>query len=307
MIRPPCVNPPSTESDRAVATLRSGARWICSGLACLLVWACSAPPSKPSSPVQTQLQVQNQNGARAWRRGDLAAALAAYSDALTAAESVEDFDAAGAALLNLAAVQGRLGQADAAQTRLDRIVNAPQHYGALLQGQAAARKALLYVDQADHASALRWAERAELNCPEPCMLAPAMGNLRAGVAFQSGESRRAADLAVRAAELATRAGLSAEQANGLRLAGRAETRLGNTSQAATWLALALQIDRDLGLPERIALDLQSSGENEERRGQAAAARDFYERALVVVQASGDSPAAQVLRARLAALAPAPRQ
>ena len=81
-------------------------------------------------------------------------------------------------------------------------------------------------------------------------------------------------MAARAAELAAALGLNAAQANALHIAGRAETRLGNTTQAALSPSQALQIDRELGLPERNALDLLYAGENEERRAQPATAREF---------------------------------
>jgi tetratricopeptide (TPR) repeat protein len=90
----------------------------------------------------------------------------------------------------------------------------------------------------------------------------------------------------------------AEHANALRLLGRARTRLGKTDDAAAALARALQIDRELGLPERIALDLMYAGENEERRGRAAAAREFYERALRVSLGGSLSNLVQALQVRL---------
>lgn len=265
---------------------------------CLGLAACSAPPSKPPSAAQVAAQAQAQNGGRALRRGDLEGALAAYTEALAAADSVEDFDAAGTQLLNLALVHARLGQAGAAQARLDRILNAPQRYSDTLQGQAAARKALLLLDAGAHGIAMHWADRAQAHCPEPCALTPAMTNLRAFIALERGDAQRAAGMAARAAELATDHGLPAERANALRLQGRAQTRLGQTGPAAQALAQALIIDRDLGLPERIALDLMYAGENEAQRGDAAAARDFFERALQVSVAARLGALSDALRARL---------
>ncbi len=267
-------------------------------LTAALLAACSSPPIKPTNAAQTSAQAFSLTGARALRRGDLTSALAAYNEALAAAESVEDFDATATSLLNLAAVHARLGQADAAHARLDRIVNAPQRYSEMQQGQAAARKALLFLDSGAPGTAMRWADRAQAGCPEPCNLTPTMTNVRAYIALERGDFQRAAGMAARAAELAGAAGLTAEQANSLRLQGRAETGLGNTTQAADVLARALQIDRELGLPDRIALDLLHAGENEERRGQAAAAREFYERALQVSVAAGLPKTADEVRARL---------
>ena len=264
----------------------------------VLLAACSSPPSRPVNPAQTTAQAQSQNGARALRRGDLDGALAAYTEALTAADSVEDFDTAGTQLLNLALVHAKLGQVDAAHARLDRILNAPQRYSETLQGQAAARKALLLLDAGAHGTAMHWADRAQAHCPEPCMLTPVMTNLRAFIALERGDAQRAAGMAARSAELAAAAGLAAEQANALRLQGRAQTRLGGTALAAQVLAQALHLDRELGLPERIALDLMYAGENEERRGETAAAREFFERALQVSLAARLGTLSESLRSRL---------
>jgi tetratricopeptide (TPR) repeat protein len=270
--------------------------------------SCSSPPPKPPSAAQANAQTFNLNGTRALRRGDLNAALAAYGEALAASDSVEDFEGSGTALLNLALVHARLAQSDppnapahlsAAHPRVDRILTAPQRYSDTLRGQAATRKAMLFLDAKAHGQALHWADQARAVCTDPCPLAPTLANLRAFVALERGEVARALDQASRAADLAKALGNESEHANALRLLGRASTRVGKTDEAATALAQALLIDRELGLPERIALDLLHAGENEERRAQMGAARDFYERALNVSSAAGITQLADALRARLA--------
>ncbi len=276
-------------------------------LSSALLTSCSSPPPKPPTAAQASAQTFNLNGARALRRGDLNAALAAFGEALAASDSVEDFEGSGTALLNLALVHARLAQVDAtkarhyldaAHARVDRMLTAPQRYSEAQRGQAATRKAMLYLDANAHGLALHWADQARAVCTDPCPLAPTLVNLRAFVALERGEVARAVDQAARAAELSKALGNHSEHANALRLLGRASTRVGKTDEAASALELALQIDRDLGLPERIALDLMHSGENEERRGQAAAARDFFERALNVASAAGINLLADSLRTRL---------
>ncbi len=267
-------------------------------LAAALLAACSSPPPRAPSAAQASAQAHNLTGARALRRGDLNAALAAYGDALAASDSVEDFEGSATALLNLALVHARLGQLDAAHARVDRILTAPQRYSDAQRGQAATRKAMLYVDAKSYGMALQWADQARGVCGDPCPLAATLANLRAFVALDRGESERAIGQAARAAELAAALGQPAEHANALRLLGRANTRIGKTEDAAQALAQALRIDRELGLPERIALDLMHAGENEERRAQPAAARDFYERALNVAQAAGLVNLADALRVRI---------
>ena len=285
-------------------------------LSSALLTSCSSPPPKPPTAAQASAQTFNLNGARALRRGDLNAALAAFGEALAASDSVEDFEGSGTALLNLALVHARLAQLDAAPARgsqdatparkhsdaahasVDRILTAPQRHSDTQRGQAATRKAMLYLDANAHGLALHWADQARAVCTDPCPLAPTLANLRAFVALERGEVARAADQATRAAELAATLGPQAEHANALRLLGRANTRLGKTDEAAQALERALLIDRELGLPERIALDLMHAGENEDRRGQTAAAREFYERALQV-SVGGNLPGlVQALRVRL---------
>jgi tetratricopeptide (TPR) repeat protein len=286
---------------------RAGVRAAAALLAGIALASCSSPAPKPPSAAQASAQTFSLNGSRALRRGDLNAALAAYNEALAASDSVEDFEGSGTALLNLALVHARLAQSDppnarthlsAAHARVERILSAPQRYSDALRGQAATRKAMLYLDAKAHGLALHWADQARAVCTDPCPLAPTLANLRALVALERGEAGRALDQASRAADLARAMGNESEHANALRLLGRASTRVGKTDEAAAALARALAIDRELGLPERIALDLMHSGENEEKRGQIGAARDFYERALNVASAAGINSLADALRARL---------
>ena len=288
------------ESRRRAELLRRAAGAAAWCLAAAGLPGCgSAPPVL--NPAQQGATSASQAAARLLARGDTAQALAQYERALAAAESVEDFALAGATLLNLALLHGRSGELAAGHARLDRILASPQRYGTALQARAATRKALLYLDAPDLDAALAWADKAQAACMAPCELGAVLADLRAHVALQRGDFALAAQLATMAAQLAVQAGQAAEQANALRLQGRAGSRLGQTGEAAAALAQALAIDQRLGLPERVALDLLYAGENEERRGNTAAAREFYERALVVCQAAGLAPAAEALRTRLAAL------
>ena len=266
--------------------------------AALLAAACTSTAERLPSPAQEAAAARSQGAARAFKRGDLQQALKLYTEALAAAESVEDFEAGGTALLNLALVHARLGQYPAAHARVDRVLAAPQRYGAALHAQAAARKALLYLDAPDLDAALRLADAAEKACAEPCPLAAVLINVRAYVALERGDAERAATLAARAVELASAAHLEAEQANALRLSGRAHTRGGRTAQAAQALAQALELDRQLGLSDRVALDLVYAAENEQRRDQPEAAREYYERAMTVYRAAGNLEAAQAMRLRM---------
>ena len=269
-------------------------------LAAAVLPGCGTAP-QPHNAAQQAAIAASQSAARLLARGDLAQARAQYERALAAADSVEDFALVGATLLNLALLHGRAGELAAGHARLDRILAAPQRYGAALQAQAATRKALLFLDAPDADAALAWADKAQASCAAPCELGAVLANLRAHLALQRSDFAMAVQLSSVAATLAAQGAQAAEQANALRLQGRAQSRLGQTEAAAAALAQALAIDQRLGLPERVALDLLHAGENEQRRDRAAAAREFYERALVVCQAAGLVPTAEALRIRLAAL------
>ncbi len=273
-------------------------RWLGS-FALLLLAACGSPPPALNAAQQAAANT-SQSAARAWARGDLAQARALYERALAAAESVEDFSLAGAALLNLALVHQRSGDLIGAQARVDRLLAAPHRYGPALHAAAATRKALLYLDTPDLDAASAWAGRAEAACGQPCEHAAALANLRAHVAWQRGDIGGSMQQAEGALAAATPSGQAAEQANALRQLGRARAQAGQTTQAAADLAQALAIDQRLGLPERIALDLVFAGEVELKREQRDSAREFFERALAVYQAAGLTKPAEALRARLAA-------
>jgi tetratricopeptide (TPR) repeat protein len=266
----------------------------------LLAAGCGTPAPKPNA-AQQAYAASSQSAARQLARGDLAQARALYERALAQAEAVEDFSLAGAALLNLALVHQRSSELAAGHARVERIVAAPQRYGAALHAAALLRSGLLHADARDLDAALQAAGRAEAACPPPCASAAAIADLRAHVALERGDAAGAIAQAERAVALAAQAQHDAEQANALRLLGRARSRNGQHAEAAAVLAQALDIDRRLGLPERIALDLVYAGDNERARAQPAAAREFYERALQVYLAAGQGQGAETARARLSAV------
>jgi hypothetical protein len=266
--------------------------------AALLLAACAGTPERAPSPVQQQARSAAEQATRALQRGDLAQARLLYGSALTAAQALQDPALIGAARLNLALVESRRGDLVAAQAQLDALLDAATPADAGLQARAEARQAMLLLDAGDPAAALSWIERARSHCAAPCGLAPVLDNLQAHLALQRGDASAALLLARRAADQAAAADQPAERASALRLAGRAASAMGDAAQAGEALALALQIDRELGQPDRVALDLLYAAENEDRRGQPALATALYRRALAVYDAIGDRRNAAVLRARL---------
>jgi tetratricopeptide (TPR) repeat protein len=227
--------------------------------------------------------------------------LAQYRASLAAAESIEDFELAGANLLNIAAIHEQLGQLNEALAAVDRILAAPALYGPQAATGAAARKAFLHLDEGEPAAALRWADIAERNCASPCLPLAALENLRAHIALEQGRTEEAIVRASRAADLSTTPSTESELANARRLLGRAYTRANRFDDSAQSLASALALDRRLGLSARIALDLLYAGDNAARKNDKVLARQFYDRATAVSTAVADDQGVQAARLRLDAL------
>ena len=282
----------------------------------LALSACAGPPARPPSPTQALADTSAAQALRAFQRADWALAQARYQAALQAAVALQDPARTGAALLGLSAALARQGDLAGAQAAVDQILADPQAFDASLQARAATRKALLLLDGPAPDAALAWADRASALCAAPCALAPTLDNLRAHRALARGAPAEALALA-RAAGAAAQAGAHSnapssaqstsapidaqegEQAGALRLQGRALAALGQTESAATALAQALAIDRRLGLPDRVALDLLLAADLDDQRGRREAATALLQKALEVYRASGDSARAEALRQRLA--------
>jgi tetratricopeptide (TPR) repeat protein len=270
-------------------------------VACVLAGGCGAPSGRAPGPVLEAARAQNVGGTRALAAGNATAALALYQASLAGAESVEDFDLAGANLLNIALAHAQLGQWSEAHVAADKVIAAPQHYGQASAARAAARKALIHLDEGNAQAALRWADNADGACGAPCPFAATLENLRAHLALEQAQNEPAIRHASRAAELAATPDLESERATAWRLLGRAYSRAGRTAEAARLLASALELDRGLGLAAPIALDLLYAGDNEANRGEPARAREFYARAASVYAAAGNPQSAESARSRLDAL------
>ena len=270
-------------------------------LACLLAGGCASPGSRNPNQALDSARSQNEAATRALEAGNTALALKQYRESLAGAQSIEDFELAGANLLNLALVHSQLGQWPDAHAAVDQVIAAPRNFGDASVANAAARKALILIDQGNAQAALSWADAAERGCAAPCPLLATLFNLRAHIALEQSQWDAAIRHASRAAELATTPSLAAERANAWRHLGRAYTRSGRTAEAAAVLANALTLDRQLGLSPRIALDLLYAGDNEARRNDSARAREFYQRAAAVSTAAADTAGTQAAQARLSAL------
>lgn len=278
-----------TSLDRAGAAL----------LLTLLLCACATQREQPLSSAQQHALTFNQRASQAFERGEYRDAARLYSAALTLAESMEDTDAIAANLSNLALVHQRLREFAVAQKHLDRLLAHDPPPTPDWQARAAARKALIYLDTGDTVAARHWADTANAMCRTTgCTSAATIINLRAVVAFAGGDFALAAELAQQGIGANSAPHQATELANAWRTLGRADMALSNPARAAKALARALALDKQLGLPDRVALDLTYAGDNEALRGEARAAEAFFRRAESAYRAAGNMEAARRLETRI---------
>jgi tetratricopeptide (TPR) repeat protein len=241
----------------------------------------------------------NRKGEAYVRRGELDSAARSYREALRLSQSLEDADGIAANAINLSIVRQRQGRFNDARDSLNAVLDQPNlRFPAARLTEVALRHALLDLDQNRFAAAAGWVERAVKHCGERCAMSATIDNVRAQLALQAGRVDEAAAAARSAQQASQASGDRSEQANALRLLGIAALRAGDFGAARPHLEQALALDREIGAPRKIALDLLSLGRAAALAGDAEAARAYYARALAVSQADRDDAGAAQARAML---------
>ena len=270
---------------------------LCLGL--LLAGCGSAPQQTDAETRRDRLLDLNDRARRAVGTGELRRAAAYYREAVRLAESIEDFRAIAINSLNLAATLHALDEVELAHRALDRVLAAPARFDEALVAEAAGRKALLALQAGELDVAEQWLGRAEAGCRLPaCRSQTALLTLRGHLQLERGSAAEARTIFARSLAASRAEGNREEEANSLRLDGRAATRAGEHGQAEAQLKQALEIDKALALPRKISQDLLALAELELARGAGAAARDYGQRALDVARASGSRSQQEAARGLL---------
>lgn len=272
-------------------------------LSLTLLAGCVAPPA-PSPPQAGEAAMieANRRAEANLRNGDLEGAARQYREAIRVARSVEDIDGIATNAINLSIVYQRLGRPDDARASLAVLLDrSPLAFPPERMAQAALRRAVLDMDEHHAAGAGEWLDRAAAYCRRECTVAAAIQNVRGQLALDAGRTDQAAASGKAALSASRASGDRAETANALRLLGTVAIRTGDASAAAAHLGEALAIDRELGAPRKIYLDLIGLGRASALKGDRAAARSYYERARAVSEAARDGGAAAQARALIDAL------
>jgi Tfp pilus assembly protein PilF len=258
--------------------------------------ACSsapppAPPPAPQAQAQSRLAESEARAAALVRAGDFAGAAREYGEAIRLAATVENADALAANAINLSIVEQWLGRDAEARDAIARVTDDRQRaFPERRRTQAELRRAILELAGSHTDAAAAWAGRAETRCAGACEFAATILNVQAQIALATA---RPAD----AARLATSAG-KAEQANSLRIIGRAQRLQQDAAAALPNLEQALAIDRELGDPRKILADLTELAMATDAAGNRDAARNYYARAVAVSKAMNDTRGLAEMEAQL---------
>lgn len=269
--------------------------WLLGGLA-LLTAACGSAPPRPSENEEHAVQL-NKRAQGAYRSGDLPAALALHEQALAANRAIENVAGIAAELMNIAAIQGQLGNGAAAHAALDEILVRPAvPFSGTQRAEAAYRKAYLYFEAGQRAQAGEWLAQARVLCgAKECAADGKAGNLRARIAIEQGDAGAALGYARAALAINDKYADRAEQGNSLRLMADAALTLGDYLAAEQSYSGALALDKALGVPPKIALDLIGIGRSLHAQGRRAEAVEYFRRAQSVAIGAGDRATVDLAR------------
>ncbi len=220
----------------------------------LLLSACGQ--TGPVRNARLELAAEHSHSAqRAFGRGDYGVARRQYEMALRIDVSVENVNGIAMDMLNLARVNQALRDIDTAQAYLDTLLkDEALQYPAQYLAAAATQKALLLLQSGDVANVRSWLDRAEKWCESACELGSAIDNARAALALREKDVDRALQRAGRAAS-SSRGEHPLEYANALRYMSEARLMRGEFKLSLQLSAEALEVDKSLGLPEKIKQDL----------------------------------------------------
>jgi tetratricopeptide (TPR) repeat protein len=242
--------------------------------------ACSnSPKVAPEPRLRTLALSAETEGARLYARADYIGALNRFSEAQKLQQSLDDPMAVARNQLHQARTEFALGRTEAALQRATAITREFLHVETLLfqaQANLALGRILTTNDQLTTLANV---------CDANCIQLGSLYLLQAHLALAEKRSNDALVLANKALPVLMEKQETTELANAHRLIARAQFALGNIPQALTAANAALVMDRQLGLPEKIARDWLLVGEIQ-LKTNAAQSQEAYMRALSVSKAAG---------------------
>lgn len=216
-------------------------------------------------------------GERAYLDGNLVRSGQCYEKALQLNTGIENANGIAANLLSLAQLHIERGEYGQAEVKLQLVLaNKDSLFTSDALADAAARSAQLALLAKQPGKAAEFAQQAQALC-QACTSEAAIFNLQAQAAFSLRQAQVAADLAGKAAAIADKAQQLVELANAKRLLGEIRLHLKAAAEAVPPLDNALTLDKQLGLPRKIAEDLRMLADAHDMLGRRAEAESYRSR------------------------------
>lgn len=257
---------------------------IRSGILCCLVpvlmCSCAGGGEKVAirSGTQSQAITRLERGIRAQNKGEIILAEKNLTEALAISSSIEDNPARINALVNLARLDRLNHKPESATLYIDQALRLAKHLPDLV-AETTYEKALIELSQKRYREALTWATTT---------LASGAGetkgrclNLLARIHRAGGDKNEAAAFALQALEENRRNGLADEESNALRLLGSVERENKRFVESGKFLQEALEIDKQIGASQKIALDLEELAALSGDQGDLNIMADYLDRAYSV--------------------------
>lgn len=254
-------------------------------LAILVIVGCGSTPKAVEPTLRRQALEAEADGGRRYARADYAGALRSFAAAGRLQQSIDDQVAAARNALHQARAELALGQNQEALNRASRIAPAELAYDALLV-QVQANLGLGRI-----AAAKLNLAAAATACAADCPGRPSRHLLQARAALADGRAHDALGYAETALKLLPGTDELNETGNAWRLVAAARLAAGDAAGALPAARAALEIDRRLALPEKIARDWLLIGDALRRNRPAHARPGEISATPAGVTDGADSPAA----------------
>jgi len=252
----------------------------------LLVACGSAPVPRQPLPIE-QAKAAEKDARKALRDGELIRAQNDFAKALQLQQSLDDNAGAATTLINLATVTHQLHDDEGALAWLNQILLEREPiYPPDSRLTAAFRKAVILTNMGRVSDAEPNLQLAENLCEKKCALNFGIDVLHARLLLLNGDAEGALALTL-AVSKEVDAGKE-EQANAMRVAAAAEEKLAHYASALLHFQAALELDKPLGLSERIGEDLSGMARVSAQLGRDREAAEYSRRADLVNEARRQS-------------------
>ena len=260
------------------------------GMSLLLVGCGSSPRPPPEPRLRLQAQEVEALGVRRYAQGDYSAAVRHFAEGARLQLSLDDAPAASRNRLQQAQSELALGQAQLALEHASQVREDSLQIQALLL-QVQAQLTLGRVNAVNPLLA-----RLTTLCAATCTERGRLLLLQARAAWAGGDVALTLTQAEAALPILRAQQEEREIANAWRLIAAARLKTSNTSAALAAAQAALDVDRQLALPEKIVRDWLLIGDIQRQSGKPEArseAKAAYLRAQSVAQAAGLQDLAQL--------------